>query len=108
MCGLAEILNQILVHVYDPMRQSTEAEFFDCVQEEARNLGEWWDELPDYLKLVATDLPPYSPPSHIMTLKYVLPYMSAILFFLLTMVLAVYITLLISCSTAPSSALAVC
>jgi hypothetical protein len=82
MCGLAEILNQILVHIYDPMRQSTEAEFFDCVQEEARNLGEWWDELPDYLKLVATDLPPYSPPSHIMTLKYVLPYASAIPFFL--------------------------
>ncbi|KAJ5146956.1 transcriptional regulator family: Fungal Specific TF [Penicillium atrosanguineum] len=69
MCGLAEILNQILVHVYDPMRQSTEAEFFDCVQEQARNLGEWWDELPDYLRLVATDLPPYSPPSHIMTLN---------------------------------------
>ncbi|KAJ5535902.1 transcriptional regulator family: Fungal Specific TF [Penicillium frequentans] len=69
MCGLAEILNQILVHIYDPMRQSTEAEFFECVQEQARNLGEWWDELPDYLKLVATDLPPYCPPSHIMTLN---------------------------------------
>ncbi|KAJ5673393.1 hypothetical protein N7507_002520 [Penicillium longicatenatum] len=69
MCGLAEILNQILVHIYDPMRQSTEAEFFECVQEQAKNLGEWWDELPDYLKLVATDLPPYCPPSHIMTLN---------------------------------------
>lgn len=78
MCGLAEILNQILVHVYDPMRQSTEAEFFDCVQEQAKNLGEWWDELPDYLRLVATDLPPYSPPSHIMTLKYVLYLMPAL------------------------------
>lgn len=71
MCGLAEILNQILIHIYDPMRQSTEAEFFDCVQEQAKNLSDWWDELPDYLKLVAADLPPYSPPSHIMTLKYV-------------------------------------
>ncbi|KAJ5883311.1 uncharacterized protein N7473_010197 [Penicillium subrubescens] len=69
MCGLAEILNQILIHIYDPMRQSTEAEFFDCVQEQAKNLSDWWDELPDYLKLVATDLPPYSPPSHIMTLN---------------------------------------
>ena len=84
MCGLAEILNQILVHVYDPMRQSTEAEFFDCVQEQAKNLGDWWDELPDYLRLVATDLPPYSPPSHIMTLKYVLYFMLALVFFLLT------------------------
>ncbi|KAJ5359327.1 uncharacterized protein N7496_011740 [Penicillium cataractarum] len=69
MCGLAEILNQILIHIYDPMRQSTEAEFFDCVQEQAKNLSDWWDELPDYLKLVATDLPSYSPPSHIMTLN---------------------------------------
>lgn len=73
MCGLAEILNQILIHIYDPMRQSTEAEFFDCVQEQAKNLSDWWDELPEYLKLVATDLPPYCPPSHIMTLKYVSP-----------------------------------
>ncbi|KAJ5725308.1 uncharacterized protein N7483_006665 [Penicillium malachiteum] len=69
MCGLAEILNQILIHIYDPMRQSTEAEFFECVQEQAKNLSEWWEELPDYLKLVATDLPPYCPPSHIMTLN---------------------------------------
>lgn len=74
MCGLAEILNQILIHIYDPMRQSSEAEFFECVQEQAKNLSEWWEELPDYLKLVATDLPPYCPPSHIMTLKYVLRY----------------------------------
>lgn len=71
MCGLAEILNQILIHIYDPMRQNTEAEFFDCVQEQSRNLSEWWDDLPDYLKLVASELPSYCPPSHIMTLKYV-------------------------------------
>ncbi|KAI2791135.1 hypothetical protein POX_c03991 [Penicillium oxalicum] len=69
MCGLAEILNQILIHIYDPMRQNTEAEFFECVQEQAKNLSEWWNELPSYLKLVAADLPPYSPPSHIMTLN---------------------------------------
>ncbi|KAJ5491293.1 hypothetical protein N7539_002860 [Penicillium diatomitis] len=70
MCGLAEVLNQILIHIYDPMRQSTEAEFFDCVGEQAKNLSDWWDELPTYLKLVAADLPPYSPPSHIMTLNH--------------------------------------
>ncbi|KAJ5161856.1 hypothetical protein N7492_007248 [Penicillium capsulatum] len=69
MCGLAEILNQILVHIYDPMHQNTEAEFFDCVQEQSKNLSDWWDDLPEYLKLVATDLPPYCPPSHIMTLN---------------------------------------
>lgn len=69
MCGLAEILNEILIHIYDPIRQVSEAEFHDCVQEQARNLTEWWDGLPDYLKLVVTELPPYSPPSHIVILK---------------------------------------
>ena len=54
-----------------PIRQVSEAEFYNCVIEQARNLAEWWDELPDYLKLVPTSLPPYSPPSHIVILKYV-------------------------------------
>jgi hypothetical protein len=72
MCGLAEVLNQILIHIYDPMRQISASEFYDCVQEQAKNLSDWWDELPDYLKLVATDLPSYCPPSHIMILKYAL------------------------------------
>ncbi|QMW25843.1 hypothetical protein G4B84_001088 [Aspergillus flavus NRRL3357] len=69
MCGLAEVLNQILIHIYDPIRQVSEAEFYNCVIEQARNLAEWWDELPDYLKLVPTSLPPYSPPSHIVILN---------------------------------------
>lgn len=72
MCGLAEILNQIIIHIYDPVRKSTEAEFYACVQEQGKNLKQWWDDLPDFLRLVATDLPPYCPPSHIVTLKYVL------------------------------------
>jgi hypothetical protein len=70
MCGLAEVLNQILIHIYDPMRQTTASELYDCIQEQAKNLSDWWDDLPDYLKLVATDLPSYCPPSHIMILKY--------------------------------------
>ncbi|GAB1208644.1 hypothetical protein APSETT445_007395 [Aspergillus pseudonomiae] len=69
MCGLAEVLNQILIHIYDPIRQVSEAEFYNCVIEQARNLAEWWDDLPDYLKLVPTSLPPYSPPSHIVILN---------------------------------------
>ncbi|RAH73168.1 putative C6 transcription factor [Aspergillus aculeatinus CBS 121060] len=69
MCGLAEILNQILIHIYDPIRQVTEAEFYECIEEQAKNLAEWWDALPHFLKLQATDLPPYSPPSHIVTLN---------------------------------------
>lgn len=69
MCGLAEILNQILVHIYDPMRQISEAEFYQCIQEQAKNLSDWWEDLPPYLKLVAIDLPPYSPPSHMVILN---------------------------------------
>ncbi|THC89454.1 hypothetical protein EYZ11_011096 [Aspergillus tanneri] len=69
MCGLAEVLNEILIHIYDPIRQVSEAEFYGCVQDQARNLVEWWEELPDYLKLVPTELPPYSPPSHIVILN---------------------------------------
>lgn len=69
MCGLAEILNQILIHIYDPVRKISESEFCACVQEQAKILTDWWEELPSYLKLEATDLPPYCPPSHIVLLK---------------------------------------
>jgi hypothetical protein len=69
MCGLAEILNQILVHIYDPLRQTSDAEFRNCIIQQERNLSQWWDELPDFLRLVAGELPPYCPPSHIVTLK---------------------------------------
>ncbi|KAL5338535.1 fungal-specific transcription factor domain-containing protein [Aspergillus crustosus] len=71
MCGLMEILNQIMIHIYDNNRQVSEAEFHTCVREQSRNLGGWWDELPEHLKLVPTELPPYSPPSHIVTLNCV-------------------------------------
>lgn len=72
MCGLAEILNQILIHIYDPIRQISEAEFYQCIHEQAKNLADWWEDLPPYLKLVPSDLPPYSPPSHMVILKYVM------------------------------------
>ncbi len=66
-----EILNQILIHIYDHNRQISEAELHTCVGEQSRNLAGWWDDLPEHLKLIPTALPPYSPPSHIVTLKYV-------------------------------------
>ncbi|KAJ6001259.1 hypothetical protein N7522_006486 [Penicillium canescens] len=69
MCGLAEVLNQILIHIYDPNRPSTASEFYDCVQEQSRSLADWWEDLPEYLKLSAMNLPPYSPPSHIVILN---------------------------------------
>ncbi|KAL2853386.1 C6 transcription factor [Aspergillus pseudoustus] len=69
MCGLMEILNQILIHIYDHHRQVSESEFHTCVREQSRNLIGWWDELPEHLKLVPNELPPYSPSSHIVTLN---------------------------------------
>ncbi|KLJ07279.1 hypothetical protein EMPG_17226 [Blastomyces silverae] len=71
MCSLTEILNQIIIHIYDPIRKSTEAEFQTCVAQQSRNLERWWDELPAFLKLIVDHLPPYSPPSHIVTLNCV-------------------------------------
>jgi hypothetical protein len=69
MCSLSEILNQVIVHIYDPLRQTGENEFRNCVLEQENNLNRWWDELPDYLRLVANNLPALCPPSHIVTLK---------------------------------------
>ncbi|KAK2813791.1 hypothetical protein FQN50_000191 [Emmonsiellopsis sp. PD_5] len=71
MCSLTEILNQIIIHIYDPVRKSTEREFQDCVDQQSRNLEKWWDELPVFLKLIVDNLPPYCPPSHIVTLNCV-------------------------------------
>ncbi|KAI1920821.1 hypothetical protein LOZ58_006470 [Ophidiomyces ophidiicola] len=69
MCSLSEILNQILIHIYNPVRQSTEAEILQCVHEQGHKLETWWNELPPFLKLIVNDLPAYCPPSHIVTLN---------------------------------------
>lgn len=71
MCSLSEILNQIIIHMYDPIRRSTEQQFVQCAAEQTHNLQQWWDELPSFLKLSVGNLPSYCPPSHIVTLKYV-------------------------------------
>lgn len=101
-CGLAEILNQILIHIYDPIRQVSEAEFHDCVREQAQNLEGWWEELPPYLKMIPADLPPYSPPGHIVILKYVVRYVSGDC--LSNAIAVAYTILSTSSSIAPSSA----
>ncbi|EER26876.1 Fungal specific transcription factor, putative [Coccidioides posadasii C735 delta SOWgp] len=69
MCSLSEILNQIIIHIYDPVRQSTETQILNCVHEQGENLEKWWTELPSFLKLIVNDLPAYCPPSHIVTLN---------------------------------------
>ncbi|WEW54692.1 hypothetical protein PRK78_000114 [Emydomyces testavorans] len=69
MCSLSEILNQIIIHIYDPIRQRPEAQILNCVREQGDNLRKWWNELPPFLKLIVNDLPTYCPPSHIVTLN---------------------------------------
>lgn len=73
MCRLSVIFNQILTHMYDPLQQkhSTSAEVRNCVREQGVALDTWWAELPEFLKIDVHHLPPLSPPSHIVTLKYV-------------------------------------
>jgi hypothetical protein len=72
MCQLSVIFNQILVHMYDPMSQNTEEEVDECVRTQEAALQQWWGTLPHFLRLDATALPALAPPSHIVTLKYVL------------------------------------
>lgn len=69
MCQLSVIFNQILIHMYDPLRQNSEAEMHDCLNRQEAALGEWWESLPGFLKIENNVLPPLSPPSHVVTLK---------------------------------------
>ncbi|KAI5301265.1 hypothetical protein KEM55_007206 [Ascosphaera atra] len=67
--AFTQILNQIITHIYDPVRKSSEAEMQKCVREQSQRLRQWWDELQPFLKINAQQLPSYCPPSHIVTLK---------------------------------------
>jgi hypothetical protein len=72
MCRLSIIFNQILMHMYDPADQNTESEVQECILREEISLDQWWEELPAFLKIATSELPDDAPPSHIVTLKYVL------------------------------------
>lgn len=69
MCQLSVIFNQILVHMYDPLRLNTEAEMEECLSTQGAALQQWWDELPQFLRIEKSSLPSLAPPSHIVTLK---------------------------------------
>ncbi|KAK2751036.1 hypothetical protein FQN57_000111 [Myotisia sp. PD_48] len=71
MCSLAQILNQIIIHIYNPIRQNTECQIQRCVSEQSAKLEQWWNDLPPFLKLSVNNLPTYCPPSHIVTLNCV-------------------------------------
>lgn len=69
MCRLSVIFHEILIHVYDPVQSKTEIEVEECLIREGQAMREWWQDLPDFLKIDPLSLPQYAPPSHIVTLK---------------------------------------
>ncbi|KAH6693544.1 fungal-specific transcription factor [Plectosphaerella plurivora] len=68
-CQLSLILNEILIHMYDPVRTHSKAELRDCVDKQAPVLRQWWDNLPGHLRIDVANLPALAPPSHIVTLN---------------------------------------
>jgi hypothetical protein len=69
MCGLAEILNQILIHLYSPTQNLSSSRAYQCALEEGSKLRDWWRDLPNHLKINLADAALECPPSHIVTLK---------------------------------------
>ncbi|KAI5292560.1 hypothetical protein KEM52_006260 [Ascosphaera acerosa] len=51
ICSLSEILNQIITHIYDPLRRSGETEMHTLIRDQSHKLRLWWDELQPFLKL---------------------------------------------------------
>ena len=69
MCSLSVILNQILLHFYNPQEAKSEDELKVCLDQQSTALRSWWENLPTHLRLDAMRLPQLAPPSHIVTLK---------------------------------------
>ncbi|PHH78557.1 hypothetical protein CDD80_6668 [Ophiocordyceps camponoti-rufipedis] len=69
MCRLSVIFNEMLIHMYDPLSQNTDAEVRECLRTQEPALHEWWDQLPAHLRLDPAALPALAPPSHIVTLN---------------------------------------
>jgi len=68
-CQLSLILSEILIHMYDPLKTNSWTEMQECLDAQEPKLRDWWDNLPLHLKIDVGNLPPYAPPSHIVTLK---------------------------------------
>lgn len=71
MCGLAEILNQILIHFYSANQDLSLQRAYQCTVAEGSKLRDWWRDLPEHLKINLALPSVECPPSHIVTLKYV-------------------------------------
>jgi hypothetical protein len=71
MCGLAEVLNQILIHFYSSNQDLSLQRAYQCTVTEGSKLRDWWRDLPDHLKINLATPAVECPPSHIVTLKQV-------------------------------------
>ncbi|KAF4447419.1 hypothetical protein F53441_9030 [Fusarium austroafricanum] len=71
-CRLSVIFNEILIHMYDPLLENTEAEMQECLQTQDPAMKLWWDQLPPHLKIELSAMPELAPPSHIVTMKILL------------------------------------
>ncbi|KAH6695155.1 fungal-specific transcription factor domain-containing protein, partial [Plectosphaerella plurivora] len=69
MCQLSIIFNEILVHMYDPVRPNSQAEMQECLADQEYALRHWWEELAPHLRIDPVALPTLAPPSHIVTLN---------------------------------------
>ena len=69
-CKLVEIIHQLLVEVYNPLKHGTHEQIKSCLLSQRERLVEWSKRLPKYLRLTPEALPEHSPPNHIVTLKY--------------------------------------
>jgi hypothetical protein len=72
MCALAEILNEILINLHNPSRELPRSQAYRCADSQSYKLRDWWRDLPEHLKINLSDPELECPPSHIVTLKYVL------------------------------------
>ncbi|KAM0217778.1 hypothetical protein ACHAPA_001352 [Fusarium lateritium] len=78
-CQLSVIFNEILIHMYDPLLENTEAEMQECLQTQDPAMKVWWEQLPPYLKIELSAMPELAPPSHIVTMNV---YIAASIFLL--------------------------
>ncbi|KAI7161436.1 hypothetical protein KC316_g19841 [Hortaea werneckii] len=69
ICSLAEILDVVLVTMYNPVEQSSHAEVLACAASQGRKLTDWYDHLPSHLRIRVSEMPQHCPPSHIVTLN---------------------------------------
>ncbi|KAL1592319.1 hypothetical protein SLS60_011396 [Paraconiothyrium brasiliense] len=69
MCALAEILNEILIHLHNPSKELPRSQAYKCADSQSFKLRDWWRDLPEHLKINISDPKLECPPSHIVTLN---------------------------------------